>query len=155
MCTPGMPMNSRPASRKHHVQNTKGNVNELMRHGESMLFMPVRTHVVSAAHITSAIHIHMVGSRKVGSAQPTSMPLKPHRPSRPSAVGNRKNIPASVLVTRPASAPHATTGMPSMYEPANMPMINSSPVHGLSWNITCAAPRLSAHGAVRTKRGME
>ncbi len=75
-----MPFIARAASRKIHVQNTNGKVNELTFHGAITLFIAVRTHTVRAAQKTRASHIHTVLPMKVGKAHPTSTPLKPQSP---------------------------------------------------------------------------
>ena len=108
----GMPCMARAASRKHHVQKTKGKVSELTRHGAITLLKAVRTHVVSAAQKTSASHIPAVLPRKVGKAQPTRMPLKPQSPCAPSEAGRPSSRPVRVAATRPSSAPQATRPVP-------------------------------------------
>ena len=85
MWTGGSPCMARAASRKIHVQNTNGKVNELTFHGAMMRLNPVRTHVVRAAQSTNASHIQTVLPRNVGNAQPTSTPLNPHSPWAPSS----------------------------------------------------------------------
>ena len=69
---------------------TKGKVKEFTFHCFITLFIPSLTHTVSAAHIASESHIHTVSPKKVGKAQPTSMPLKPHNPCQPSIAGRRR-----------------------------------------------------------------
>ncbi len=87
MLSGASPCMARAAARNIHVQKTNGNVNELTRIGARMRFMPLRTHTVSAEQSISASHIAGVLLMNVGNAQPTSMPLKPHSPCRPSIAG--------------------------------------------------------------------
>ena len=100
------------AKRKAHVQSTKGKVKEFMPHPRIMLFRPLRTHVVRAAHSARASHIHTVLPIKVGKAQPTSTPLKPHSPSAPSSSCKLRIKPVAVETIKPSNAPHATEGIP-------------------------------------------
>ena len=70
------------------MQNTNGKVSELTFHGAITRLNPVRTQVVRAAQSTSASHIHTVLPMNVGKAHPTSTPLKPQSPCRPSRSGS-------------------------------------------------------------------
>ena len=121
--------------------NTKGNVSELIFQGAMTWLKPRRTMVLSPAQRIRHSHISQVVPRKVGNAQPTRVPLKPQRPSRPSAFFCAMAQPVSVDTTAPTRAPHATCGVPDAYAPQKMPIRNSSPVQALFWNITCPMPR--------------
>ncbi len=47
----------------------------------------------------------------------------------------------TVATTSPMTAPRATSHIPASIAPQVMPATNSAPVNGLSWNMTCPAPR--------------
>lgn len=65
------------------VVATKGKVRELRLIDASSLLRPERPQVLIAAPKISSSHICHVLAKNVGNAQPTSMPLKPHKPSQP------------------------------------------------------------------------
>ncbi len=112
------------------MRNTNGKVKEFTFHGAITLLKPRRTHVDSMAKNTIDTHIsHESGEMKVGKAQPTRMPLKPHRPCSPSEGFSFKSHPAAVDATRPSTAPQPTAGLPVAYEPQKIPIKNIRPVH--------------------------
>lgn len=131
MYSPHNPLKLCVASRNNQVQNTKGNVSEFIFQEAIMLFNPVRTHVVMQAQSINAIHMSVVLPINVGNAQPTRIPLKPHRPHSPSSLDNLSIYPVIVEQNNPKMAPIATSILPSMAAPAVIPRINIIPVHEL------------------------
>ena len=140
-CSGGIEFIARAAKMNIHVQKTNGKVNELTLHGAITLFIAVRTQTVIAEHSTSATHTQTVLPKKVGKAHPTSTPLNPHNPCRPSSEGISIIYPVSVDTSSPSTAPHATSGVWAACAPQKIPIRKKSPLHALGWNITCPAPR--------------
>ena len=80
-------------------------------------------------------------ARKVGTAAPTRMPLKPKRPWRRELASASSRMAVVVAMTSATTAPAAIPGWPAETAPQAIAARKSAPVRGLFWKMTWPAPR--------------